>query len=364
MPWYSGWMRRRLTLAGLLGLFYALTWTACGSFEGTDQGLPGTDADTDAAASDAGNTSNDAQAGKDGSAKDAGTVSTPTTLAKGFSDLAGVVATDSTVYFVERNAGKVHAVPIDGDGGATDFAVAQGTPSSIVVTATEVFWGDQLKSTITHQLMTDTKASIGATNPTKGPISMGLAPGRLVVVAMGPSNVGELQQWGLDITAGTNIGSRPGPFDVAVDASSGAFYWTEPMGGNVFQGQATTANMSTFAMNEDDCASIASDSFGVYWARPSGGLIRGKLNGAAAPVTIADKQNNPIGLAADTSGVYWMTLDGTVKYSDRTQAPPTTLGSGFNALFNDLHIQTVALTSTYVVWITNDGKVLRANKKL
>lgn len=79
--------------------------------------------------------------------------------------------------------------------------------------------------------------------------------------------------------------------------------------------------------------------------------------------SLAAGQKTPISLAADTSGVYWMNAgDGTIRRSTRDELPIYTVASGFNAAFTDLHVRAIALTSRYVVWITADEKVLRADK--
>jgi hypothetical protein len=36
--------------------------------------------------------------------------------------------------------------------------------------------------------------------------------------------------------------------------------------------------------------------------------------------------------------------------------------SSFVGAFSDLHVQTIALTSNYIVWITSDGQILRTDK--
>ena len=151
-------------------------------------------------------------------------------------------------------------------------------------------------------------------------------------------------------------------FDLAVTDTN--VYWTESGTATVWtaiRGQPGT--YVPFAQVEDGCESIAADGNGVYWTLPTG-QVRTKLPNAfgASSVEGADAEQTPFSLAVDASGLYWLTEDGTLRRSRRDGSAAETLASGFPSKFSDRRVQAIALNSTYVVWITTDGRVLRLDK--
>lgn len=281
-----------------------------------------------------------------------------TVLAEGFVDLAGVVATETAVYFVERAPGIVHAVPLTG-GTATNVATNAGTPSSIAVTGADLFWGDRGQGTLSRSPLAGGTAATATPSPGRAPAAIVATVDRIVVVALGNGDVGEIQQYGLDFSAGPAIGPQNNPYDVAVRGSD--FFWTEGQTGTIWTATLGASLATQAATLESDCQSIAADASGLYWSRPSEGMVRAKL-GTSVTITLATAQKSPSSLAADASGVYWLTSDGKLRRSTRNELPLRTVAQGFSGGFSDPRIQALALTNDYVVWVTPDGKVLRHDK--
>ncbi len=336
--------------------------SACGSFGGDDalvaalEGGGGTDGPTPTDSAPL-----DAPSPNDGGAE-AGF--RWTVLATGFTDLAGVAATETSVYFTERTRGIVHEMAIGG-GTVSEVQNTMGSPASIVVTSSDVFWGEFGGNKLSRRGLTGGAVTTVTRTSGKAPLAMATASDRIVVVALDSSSNGEIQQYQFDFASGPSVGNLTNPFDVAVQAE--AIFWTESSLGRIFMGTVGTTNASPIVQNESDCQSIAADALGIYWTRPSldvgpsAGLVRMSSPSGANVRSLATGQRVPMSLASDPTGVYWLTLDGTLRRSTRSE-PIETLAGGFNAAFKDFHIQAIALTSKYVVWITNDGQVLRLAK--
>lgn len=291
-------------------------------------------------------------------ATDAPSGSTATTLASGYAELAGIFATETTVYFVDPTKGGIHSVPMAG-GAVSDIFMSGASPSGIVVSGDDLFWTDYGHKLLNHVLISSgTNQSVSPA--AKAPIAIAIAGSGLVLASLGVGDVGDVQQYQLDLTvAGPSIGGQQNPLDVAAYQSE--VFWTESSAGNIRAATVGADDVMLLASGESDCESIAADGAGVYWTRPGEGLVRAILSGGS-PRTIAPAESSPFSLAADDSGVYWLTKDGRLRRSSRNELPITTIAAAFGGSPANDRIQAIALTSKYVVWLTADGKVLRADK--
>ncbi|MDB4933397.1 MAG: putative serine/threonine-protein kinase pknH [Labilithrix sp.] len=348
-------LRPLVIAASLAGAFGALA--ACGSF-----------ASTDAPPAGEGGAPDDSAVGADGSTPtdDSANPDAPAPswfeLAHGMIDLAGITATETTVYFTERTPGNVHSIALAGNGGDQVLRMTGGAPSGIVVGGDQLFWVQYGQDRITRMPLAGGAGGVSFT-PTPGKRSFGIvaAADRIVTVAVESNDIGEVQQYLFDFTVESSVGSLANPFDVSVTGSD--IFWTESSAGVIKKGHVGDGSSATIASDESDCESIASDGSGVYWSRPSAGLVRALPTSTAVATTVSIDETGAHSLAADGAALYWITADGRLrKQAHAAGSLPVTLAAGFAAVPDAGRLQTLAVTSTYVVWLTNDGKVLRSAK--
>jgi hypothetical protein len=342
-----------------IGLFVGAI-AACSSFTSE---APPADGGSEAATADGPTTAEDGGAQPEGAIGD-GAATGVTVLASGYTDLAGITADESTDYFIDRAAmGTIRSVPIAG-GTVSPVAVTNARPSSIVSTPAAVFWGDPTTKALTR--WTKVTGALDSITPTdKGPVALAVANDRIVVAALGAGTMGDVQQYDFNFTSGPSVMSQDNPWDVTV-ASGTTIYWTENGTGAIWQGMTGVGTAKSRVNGETGCESIASNSSGLYWTRPAFGVVR-RLNAAGlvdagTAEEIANGQQQPFSLAADASGVYWMVADGMIRHLDISDVVAT-LVNPTKTTFDDHHIQAIALTTKYVVWITSDGQVLRTDKR-
>lgn len=290
-------------------------------------------------------------------------------LATGFTDLTGIAASETKVYFLAHSDGVIHEVPLGGGTPAPFHKDPQATsPSSVVVTNNVLLWSDRGKKLLGQK-------NVGAGPADVQPVSGGFQPvalttgrlsggeHRLVVLTRDPAgSSGTVQYYDyLTLSLLTSTGaSFSNLFDVAVFGDQ--VWWTEGSGGKIWEGRLETSNADARVSGEQGCESIAADSKGVYWTRQDDGLVRMMVPPAPTVTSLAMVETKPFSVAADESGVYWLTRDGKLRRSTREELPPQTISKGFDAAFVDDRVKAIALTSQFVVWITNDGKVLRHAK--
>ena len=353
--------RRLLSRSLVLVMWSAAAITsavACGSFSGA--AADGDDAGADAAPGVEGGLTDgaptpDARGVDDASAP----LVPPVELASGFVDLSGIAVTESMVYVAERTPGRVIEVSLAG-GSVSQVAGGAGSPTGLAVAGTYLFWCDFGGETISRRPLAG--GQITTVHPTPGKASFQIAPAsdRIVTVALGAGDIGEAQQFTFDLTSGPSVGGLSNPYDVAV--LGGNIYWTESSTGRIGQGKTGDGTNLTFAQKETDCESIAADSSGVYWAKPQSSTIRQAAVGGGGMRDLSTAESKPHSLAADGLSLYWLTSDGKVRRSTHAGGAKTTLAAGYQTSFIDAHVQALALTSQYVVWITTDGRILRVDK--
>jgi hypothetical protein len=335
---------------------------ACGSFSENDVPGDGGPPSAEAAVGEAGLDAA-AEAGEGGSSE-TGAVEAPLELAAGFTALSGITATETDVYFVEQGQGGVHGVPLDGSAKEHRIGSAAGSPRSIVLVGSELYWCDvslfQLKKIQTN----GTGFVPGTVDMTRRLVEVAALPDGLVVLAANattnPPVDGYVTRTNLDLMpVSVTAVSFQNPVSIATRGPD--VFWSEGFNGAIGH-SATVANSELLASGEPDPGSVAVDASGVYWARPSAGLVRGKIGGAD-PSIVASAQDHPSSLAADVTSVYWITGDGFIRRVSHGSAPVVDVTSGFQPLPVNIDlVRALAVTTKYVVWLTGDGKVLRAPK--
>lgn len=348
--------RRMVALAS--SAFVAVTALACGSFSSSDTPAAATDGGGPDGLSAVDGTTNDATVGDTGPVADGATV-VPVEIANGYTDLEGLAVTDSTVFVIEHDAGRVFAIPIAGGPPAIVDSTA-GAPLGVAIANGYLYWSDFAGGTVKRRALAGGQTSGTTAIVGKSPFAIAPASDRIVVLALGAGDVGEVQQYPFDLaTAGPSVGSLANPFDVAV--YGGIIYWTESSSGRIGKGLTGTSDVVDFSLGETDCQSIAADATGVYWTRRSAGIVRMKT--ALGLVDLSTQEMSPHSLVADGSFVYWLTGDGKLRRASHAPGSPvTTLTSGFQTAFMQMRVRALAHNAQYLVWITTDGRILRVAK--
>ena len=279
-------------------------------------------------------------------------------LAKGLDDLTGIAATETDVYVLERGTGIVRAISIGG-GPLRDIEKGAGSTLGIAVVGGSLFWGDFGGAAMKKKGIAGGATSV-VTTGAKGPFAVAATNDGVAVLTLGAGEVGELQQYDLDLVARPTVGPLANPFGVAFFGD--ALYWTESGSGRIGQSRGSLIN-DEVASGETDCQSIAANATGVYWTRLSAGLVRVKALASSGVTSLATGEVGPHSIAVSDADVYWLTTDGRLRRKRVGQElPPANLATGFPSAFSQMRTRALALTSNYVVWITTDGRVLRTAK--
>jgi hypothetical protein len=290
-------------------------------------------------------------------------------LATGFTSLSGITATETEVYFVEQGTGGVHGVPLDGSAKDHPIGAPAGSPRSIVLVGLELYWCDvsgfQLK-----KIRTDGTGFVpGTADVSRRLVEVAVLPDGLVSLAAGRTIPAEgyVIRSSLDFMTVSEgqVGTFENPVSIATRGTD--VFWSEGSNGAIGHSPSGMV-FETLVTGETAPGSVAVDVSGVYWARPSAGLIRGKIGGAN-PSEVASAQDHPTSLAADETSVYWITKDGFIRRVRHGSTAVVDVTSGFSALTNNAGpdssvnlVRALAVTTKYVVWLTGDGKVMRAPK--
>ena len=292
-------------------------------------------------------------------------------------DLTGIDTNGTDAFVIKHDGGPLFAVDVE-DGGARALAVQDLlSPSAILAFTDRIVWSDFGHHSLSVFLFTAPGAPTTAVLPPRfdagadagqeGPSAIAHIPGSselALATVESASGSGSVATWKSDSLGTDKLfyenATRVNIFDVA--ATPTKLYWTESSSASVYSVgiDGTGAEVAMVANQQGDCESIAAEGADVYWARPQAGLVsRAKGAGAQTFVTM---EKGPFSLAVDTASVYWLTTEGALRRASRADASVVTLASGFKTAFVDRRVQAIALTSTYVVWITSDGQVLRLPK--
>jgi hypothetical protein len=280
-------------------------------------------------------------------------------LAKGRGALTGIAATEKAVYFIEATKSTVSTVPIEG-GNVTVAYTAAGVPNAFIAFGPLLFWttpdGVVGRFSLLDQLSSVQNRPLGTV-----PFALAAAADQLVVLERSPVPItGALQHYDFALSATAALSGLSDPYDVAL--GGGTIYWTESTG-RVAAGAFGASTNTEVSNAEPGCESIAGNAAGAVWTRPSDGLVRFYAVATASTGTLTAGESSPSSIAGDLTDVYWLTGDGKVRRKTIGQElPPATVASGFPSAWAGKHVRAIAVTSKYVVWITTDGRVLRADK--
>jgi hypothetical protein len=283
----------------------------------------------------------------------------PLVLASGHFALSGIAASESTVYFTEQGKGGVHSVPIDGNGPELLLTALGGTPSSIALVGGELFWTD-LKSNTLNRVSTGGGDASSVSRPINEPLrALAAAANGIVVAVTDGTNTGQVQHYTLGFSGVATVPAVVNPFGVALFGAS--VFWTESGAGTVARGSFGDSSRVTISTSEIDAQSIAADALGVYWTRPAMLDVRAKLAGSAGISTIASQEDSPSSIAADGTSIYWISNTGIRRARAHSPGKVETMATGFPAL-RESRWRSLAVTSKYVVWLSDDGSVRRMSK--
>ena len=283
-------------------------------------------------------------------------------VASGLSSFGGIAATDTMVYVTETSPARVSAFPIGG-GARLPLLDGVGRPGPITLAASEAIWSDLDVASLT-------RGSAGGSiqNPFNAPagrpgLVLSFQQGFVVSLSVDPaSQTGEVHQYEASGDPKVSTPTSVNPGDL-VAASSSKIYWTEPNAGQIRRGFVGVDMNVLLVDGEPGCAFIAEHAGTVYWTRPSAGLVRALGAGTTGAVTLASGETGLASITADDSGVYWLTSDGRLRRKRIDQElPPATIAQGFAASYVDARTHRIALTAKYIVWLTSDGRILRADK--
>lgn len=353
----------RRGLAVRIALFGSIAsgaaFVACSSFE-ADPTPPDEEAGADAT------TAGDTGGGEAGDAGDASPSDArvdedaTTVLAQGLTGLVGITVTDLGDVVVARKSGEIVRLPITGgDGGATLVIDKQTSLSALasVTGPTIMFATSESPSGKIARVDLDGSNYAGKN-----------ADGTLTAVTKGNTgsilalrNGGRIVRHQLDLGVVDVYPGLSPTDDIAL--SGNTLYWADALNGVVWKGDAITPSSVQYVTGETSCNGVAVDPFGVYWVTSTAVRARPLADGGGDKKTISAER--AIAIAARDGTAYWITAGppSSLRKADLTDdvGPRQTLASGFPADFTPSQ-KPIALTSTYVVWITSDGRVLRHDR--
>ncbi|MDB4933396.1 MAG: putative serine/threonine-protein kinase pknH [Labilithrix sp.] len=343
---------RSSAVAGLLGSI-AIALLACGTFESSDPDPLATEEAGQDGASRA-----DDGGGPDGVAPpvDAGGTKTTTTLASGLKLLTSIAADETTVYFAESATGTIHSVPLSG-GVVQHLSPGGSAPLSIALVGNQLFWTDANPYSVNRISTLGGAVLTAPASVAKAPITLTASPDGVVVLTQNGNAKGDVQQYTRDLAPGPVVADVGVPFGAAIVGTD--VYWSESGAMTIAAGKLGDNSRIALTANESDGESIAADALGIYWARPQTKEMRAKIAGGGF-VTIAADEDDAASVCLDATHVYWVNTKAIRRY-DRTSKTVETFATDFPPV-TKLERRSVALTSKYVVWLTDDGRVLRRDK--
>jgi len=345
-------MRKQAVLAALSAAALALiAASACSSFDG-DGSEPALDAapdvataDVDAALVDA--AARDAVDGADASAYDE--------LARG-TNVSAIAVVGAALYYADRTAdgGAIHHVRLD-DRVASVVHTGDYAATQLAVTAETVFWIDPVKSAL-FKVRTDGTAEATKTFGNDTPTLLTAAGDRAMVAFFGRiARVDSSLNDRPSVTGGEAVG------DLAVGGNQ--LLWSEPNSKRIRKVmQPDESGFEQAIGGETGIRSIAADDATLYWSRDST-VLSSPINGAPSARVIATGQASPFALTAYDGSVYWLTTDGalrTARHDDDPGVPARTIATGQPVAFARADVQAIGVTLASVIWLTSDGRVLRA----
>ena len=340
-------------------LLVAALVVACGSFS-TSEPTPDTsgDAGQDAIANDAPGSTTDGGMPGDG-AGDGALPPVPVVLGAGYNGLSGIAATETDVYFIEQSSGNIDTVPLAG--GQVRTLVATGaSPHTLTIAKGQLYWADTGKGTLSR-LPIATAISVPPTN-----VRIGFSPATIVASDMGVVALltgadpvdGQVAQYDFTLTeTGFSVGGQQNPFGAALFGNE--IFWTESAGHHVRHGTFGTVTNDVWSDNQFDSETIAADKDGVYWS--AGTNIRMSSTTTGTALDVSTTEDTPSSLTTDAASAYWLTKDSLRRWDKVSGSKPTTLAKGVFG-FLTAQFRGIAVTNSYVVWITADGNVMRLAK--
>ena len=282
------------------------------------------------------------------------------TLASGYAQLHALAATETDVFFSDEASGKVWTVPIVG-GTSARLLASSGAPASIAVAGGGVYWADTSGYAVKRADILTGSVTSTPTTVDEHVSMLASTSDRIFGMVGNNGGVGALLQYGLDLApmAGATLDGLTNPF--ALTSQGNTAYWTEGSPSEAVRSLDEGSSTPVTIGIEHDAQSITADDAGLYWARPIDQLIRGRLNNGPL-ITLASGEPQPYAIAADGTYVYWTTSNNELRRAGHLDNGTSSLvASGFTRVVDE-HVRAIAVTKEYIVWLTEDGKVLRLHK--
>ena len=343
-------------LAGLLVV-------ACGAFSASESapdpsgdggGQDGTTNDAPGATTDGGMLAADAS---DGSSPPL----LPVVLASGFATLSSIAATETAVYFVDQQSGDIDMVPLVAGGTVQTLVPTGASPHTIAIANGQLYWSDFGQGTLSRASLTTPVPSLTSVKAGYKPVSIAASAAGVVALLTNTTAPldGQVVQYDFMLNeTGVAVAGQSNPFEAVLFGDQ--IFWTESAGHRVRRGLFGMTTNDVWSENQVDSETIAADQNGVYWS--AGPNVRMSPAAAGSPVLdVSTTEGTPTSLASDGSSVYWLTQDSLRRWNRVPGSAPTTLATGAFGLVSS-QFRGIAVTTSYVVWITGDGKVMRLAK--
>ncbi|MBS2011794.1 MAG: hypothetical protein JST00_02675 [Deltaproteobacteria bacterium] len=328
----------------------ASAFAACSSFE-EDPVTPQPEAGVDAASERAPEDVLDAGTDTSSTDLDAGFGDDATTvLASGLTGLLALTVSDTQEVFVASTNGEIRKLPLIGGDGGTKVIRTEPNVTGIAAVGPRLMW-----ATAGNKLgRCDFDGNFTIDRSDAPLIALTPADSNSIFTVKQGNEVRRYESTNLNTGEGYVTG--PGIADVAV--ASTTLYWAESPSGTIWSGPTTAMVSATqLVTGEIGVNGIAADLFGVSWLTPT--AVKGRATNQAPKVISNDKA---VAIAARDGAVYWLANapPGRLRKAELNDdvGPRQTLASGFPVDFKPSQ-KAIALTPTFVVWITSDGRVLR-----
>jgi len=237
-----------------------------------------------------------------------------TTLFDGNQAPALLALDDTFVYWTEPNSGLVSVVRKDANHGTRVTLSGQTDVSAIAVSAGEVFFHVRSTSQVMRGPTALTAATLLTTESSAKVVRLAADAQFLYLGTTGPDNRVRRAPRATATPAPTDLSARASDFrDFAIDGTR-VYSATGDVGTIVSENiDGSGGGALTHASGEATPTCIAVDDTYVYWATFDNGLVRRTTKAAGGAVeTLASGQTQPFAIAVNSRAVYWLNTNGAV----------------------------------------------------
>ncbi len=292
-------------------------------------------------------------------------ISSGIVIASGQSNPTSIAVDDTNVYWTnDVTAGSIMRAPLTG-GIVTVISSGQDSPVPLAVGGGVVYWsnasGDILNAPTTGASITDPNVTAHLQGT---PSSLVVSGSSLWWTDALNGMVHSCDAPAAGCPDGINMmyAGDTQPTSIAID--TGSVWWLSAWsGGRVEQctANACTGTSEALVENQTGVHALTIDATNVYWTMPDRVLTASRLipdGGAAIVTTLASGMARPWGIAVDATDVYFTNLNGgTVMKVSKSGGDPIVIAANLSSPFG------IAVDATNVYFTSSgDGRVLRAPK--